>query len=383
MREKVIGFSELTDSREMLEAKPPAIMSLFIYLVLAIFVAAFLWMWFGKIEIVVKAGGVIRPVQNISVVRNIASGEIEELYFSSEDYVEMGDLLFSIDTGPLSVEKESFDRELSEVQLELSGYQMLQASITNGSKTISEENIRFYNKYLQYRFQKEQLKLSLMKAENLYRKESELPADMVADAKLQELKSEFLFAELALKAFESETLLSMEEQIILLEKNKNILNDQLRKINFSLENCLVRAPISGKIQEIESFNPGDYISSGIEILKIIPGGEVNLKAELLIPNKDIVNIKEGARIRYSFASLPHREYGFLSGTVIKIPGDISITTGGMEGVFIVEGDLDNVILVNKKNQAAEVRIGMFFESRIVVREQRILDYILEKLDFLS
>jgi len=383
MKDKIIDFDELTDSREMLEAKPPLVMSLFIYLVLSMFIAAFLWMWFGKIEIVVRAVGVVRPVQNISIVNNITSGEIKELFYSSGAYVKKGDLLFSIDTGPLNIEKTGLDRALFEVEQELSGYQKLQLSIITGVERISKADIWFYNKYLQYSIKKEQLTLDLIKAENLYRKESELPPDMIAGNKLQESKSELVFAELLLKAFESESQLSIEETIINLKKDKNELNDQLEKIKINLENCFIHSPISGTIQKIESYNIGDYLSAGVQILKIVPGEGTDLKAELMIQNKDIANIKEGSVIRYEFASLPQREYGFLTGTVNKIPGDISLTTEGTDGIFVVEGGLDKLILVNKNGQITKIRIGMFFEARIIIREQRILNYLLEKLDFLS
>ena len=87
--------------------------------------------------------------------------------------------------------------------------------------------------------------LALIRAENKYKKESEFPSDMIAADKLQESKSEFVFAELAFKAFESENLLSIEEVIINLEKNKNQINDQLEKIKISLEDCFIHAPILG------------------------------------------------------------------------------------------------------------------------------------------
>lgn len=206
---------------------------------------------------------------------------------------------------------------------------------------------------------------------------------MIAADKLQESKSELDFAELALKAFESESLLSIEESVINLKKDKNELNDQLKKNRINLENCFIHAPISGIVQKIGSFNIGDYLSEGVQILKIVPGEEPELKAELMIQNKDISNITTGANIKYDFASFPHREYGFLTGNVTKMPGDISLTTEGTNGVYVVEGNLDKRILVNKNGQITKIRIGMFFEGKIIVRKQRILDFLLEKLDFLS
>ncbi len=52
-----------------------------------------------------------------------------------------------------------------------------------------------------------------------------------------------------------------------------------------------------------------------------------------------------------------------------MPGDISLTTEGTNGVYVVEGNLDKRILVNKNGQITKIRIGMFFEGRIIVRKQ--------------
>ncbi|NOY09710.1 MAG: HlyD family efflux transporter periplasmic adaptor subunit [Spirochaetes bacterium] len=382
MKERIIKFDELSDSREMLETRPPKIMSFFIYIILFMFLAAFLWMWFGKIEIVVKANGIIRPTANISLVRNITSGKIKEIRFFLEKNVKKGDLLFSIDSGALEIEKESVNREFKEVKSELAGFSLLKDSFNKGRSLMPEKNIKFYNKYLQYQFKKESLRLSLIKAENAYRKETELPPDMVAAVRLEELKSEYLFSKLSLEAWESENRLSVEEQIQSLKQRKNTIIARLQKINYSLENCIVRAPISGRIQEVGTYNPGDFIPSGTEILRIIPDKGKSLKIELFVRNKDIANIEKGSKVYYSFAALPRREYGYLTGSVTKIPGDIRTISGAEGGVFIVDADIKRTVLIGKR-KSVRVRIGMICEGRIIVREQRILDFVLEKLDFTS
>jgi len=378
MKERIIKFDELSDSREMLETRPPKIMSFFIYIILSMFLAAFLWMWFGKIQIVVKANGIIRPAGNISFVRNITSGKIKEIRFFPEKNVKKGDLLFSIDSGTLKIENESVNREFAEVKSGLVGFNLLKDSLDKGKSLIPEKNIKFYNKYLQYRFKRENLRLSLIKAENAYRKETELPPEMVAAVRLEELKSEYLFSKLRLEAWESENRLSVEEQIQLLKQRKNTIITKLQEINYSLENCIIRAPISGTIQETGTYNPGDFVPSGTEILRIIPDKGKSLKVELFVQNKDIANIRKGSKVYYSFAALPRREYGYLTGSVTKIPGDIKTISGATAGIFIVDADIKRTVLTGKR-KSARVRIGMICEGRIIVREQRILDFVKNRI----
>ena len=81
MRAEIVDFDQLTDSREMLEAREPNFMVVFIYLVLFLIVVAFIWMWFGEIDITVKASGILRPAKKVSVVWNINGGRIEEINY--------------------------------------------------------------------------------------------------------------------------------------------------------------------------------------------------------------------------------------------------------------------------------------------------------------
>ena len=63
MRKDIRHLNELSDSREMLEAKPNPLMVWFIYLLLIMIVSALIWIYYGKMDEVVKADGVIRTVE--------------------------------------------------------------------------------------------------------------------------------------------------------------------------------------------------------------------------------------------------------------------------------------------------------------------------------
>ncbi len=382
MKERIISFDELTDSREILEANPPRMMAYFIYLVLLMFLTALGWMLFGTIEVVVKASGVVRPEENISIVRNSTSGKIKEIRFPYGGEVKKGDLLFKFDCGSLEIEKAGLLREITENETELYGFMLFKKSLEKEKNLIPEADVKFYNKYIQYRIEREKLQLALLKAENAFTMELKLPSSMVTADKLGELKRIYNLSELSLKAFESETRLSLEEEIQSLKQKKSDVTDQLRKIDQSLENNYIHAPITGKILNIGMYNAGDFVPYNTELLKIIPAGSRDLKVELFVNNKDIANIKEKARIHYGFEALPHREYGYLTGSVIKIPGDVQMSEGNSNGIFIVEGSIDKTELKGKR-KSAKVKVGMLCEGRIIVRKQRLFDFVLEKLDFKS
>ena len=63
-------------SQEVLLYKEPRELSLTVWIIAALFAAVLCWIVFGKVEEVVRAKGLVRPLSNISQVKNAVSGEI-------------------------------------------------------------------------------------------------------------------------------------------------------------------------------------------------------------------------------------------------------------------------------------------------------------------
>ncbi|AKL94342.1 hypothetical protein CACET_c08330 [Clostridium aceticum] len=80
MREIVHNLKDITDSRELLESKPPAFTILFIYILIALLTIAVVWSYIGEMDVVVKADGVVRPNQRISTINNMVGGKVKEVY---------------------------------------------------------------------------------------------------------------------------------------------------------------------------------------------------------------------------------------------------------------------------------------------------------------
>lgn len=91
MKPIVINMQELSESVEVYESKPNPFFEIFIYLLLLMSVSTILFMYFAKIDITMKASGIIKPRQSIATVTNTLSGKIEEIYVSNGQIVSQGD----------------------------------------------------------------------------------------------------------------------------------------------------------------------------------------------------------------------------------------------------------------------------------------------------
>ena len=383
MREEIIDLSELTESREMLQAREPKFISSFIWLVLLLFASSFLWMWFGEIDIVVKATGVVRPVGNVSIIRSIYGGKLEQIFYKEGLKVKKGDPLFLIETSSLEREKENLMQKKKRLEKEAENLEKMQRSVQEGKNLFTEEDLHYYNWFLSYHYDYKQLHLVYLKTKSRYQREKNLGPGVISEVNLEELRTEYLLAEINRDRHKSKMLVEIKErleanQVQLLEVQK-----LLEEVEEKIKMHQITAPIDGVVQVLQQFNSGDYLPAGVEILRIIPVQGTGMKVDLMVKNKDIGNLTQGQKVNYRFLALPYKEYGSLSGKVTNIAGDAQIANADNELVYFVEGSLEGDQLIDKKGQPAKVKVGMLCEARVVVKKRRILYFILEKMNLLS
>ncbi|MBA2133782.1 HlyD family secretion protein [Capillibacterium thermochitinicola] len=383
MREEIIDLSELTESREMLQAREPKFISSFIWLVLLLFASSFLWMWFGEIDIVVKATGVVRPVGNVSIIRSIYGGKLEQIFYKEGVKVKKGDPLFLIETSSLEREKENLMQKKKRLEKEAENLEKMQRSVQEGKNLFTEEDLHYYNWFLSYHYDYKQLHLVYLKTKSRYQREKNLGPGVTSEVNLEELRTEYLLAEINRDRHKSKMLVEIKErleanQVQLLEVQK-----LLEEVEEKIKMHQITAPIDGVVQVLQQFNSGDYLPAGVEILRIIPVQGTGMKVDLMVKNKDIGNLTQGQKVNYRFLALPYKEYGSLSGEVTNIAGDAQIANTDNELVYLVEGSLEGDQLIDKKGQPAKVKVGMLCEARVVVKKRRILYFILEKMNLLS
>lgn len=90
MKPIIIEMKDISDSVEVYESKPGRALVSTIYIILGLFVAAFLWMAFSEIEIVVKANGMLRCDERTDGAGKENYGQTAEFY--AEVYVKNADI---------------------------------------------------------------------------------------------------------------------------------------------------------------------------------------------------------------------------------------------------------------------------------------------------
>lgn len=370
--------SEVHLSKEYFYSRKPVIQRLFIWIITAILFITLFWLGFANFEEVLKINGTIRPVENISTVQNIISGKISNVSYKTGQVVTKGEILLEIDPTQLESQKNSLQMQIRENEQKLKALNYIQLSIQTEKNKIPSN---FKEASLRFDVWKNTLS-RLKKISELHFKELEeeqmLPISMTTEKKLRDLQSQY---EISLNDYQNSYLSFIHD--VLSEIDTLILNNKLNyekliQVEDSLINTKIKAPISGFIQETKAVNIDDWVTSGQELLRIVPFSENSLKVQLNVPANQAGKLEKGMTVKMRFPSLPYNEFGGAEGKIISIDPDIKPTQNN--AYFVVLCDLDKEILQDKKGKKYPLKVGLNVNARVILSKKTILAYFLEKMN---
>lgn len=170
MKRTVIDIQEISDSKEVYGQRPNPLISIFIYCLVGLLTFALGYSFFGEIEIVASASGVIRPNDDVSTVSCLLGGKITGVNYSDGQFVQKGDELLIIDTAEAQITLNSLLKAQEDKQLQIIMIDKFVDGIENGSNPfLSEPESDEYQYYIRYR----DYELSLQNAQDTFEYDTE------------------------------------------------------------------------------------------------------------------------------------------------------------------------------------------------------------------
>ena len=159
MKPIIINMSEMSDSREVYDSRPSKIVSIFIYICLSILLISLIWVCFGRIDIVVKSSGMIRPNEDVSTVSNIYSGKLEKVKIEDGQFVTEGQTLYVIEHSELSANQAYYQEQITYYEYQLKQLENYLKSVQDHESYFSdsEEDIEYATKFGSYQIQLDSL----------------------------------------------------------------------------------------------------------------------------------------------------------------------------------------------------------------------------------
>ncbi|GIP18669.1 hypothetical protein J40TS1_43110 [Paenibacillus montaniterrae] len=203
MRAIIREMSEMTDSREILEARTHPAITTFIAILVLLLGAGLTWAFIGEIDEVAKASGIVRPNEKVSSIQTSVLGTIESLHVKEGQWVEEEDLLMTLEHDSLQLDLLTKQEELKTFEQDAEFLKRYRDSVNDHnnlfSKELEEETV-YYHLVEQYLLEFSQKELDFeasikqmeqAKGESLHAKEGNVLNQRAASQKNNEAIAEY------------------------------------------------------------------------------------------------------------------------------------------------------------------------------------------------
>lgn len=371
-------------SREIIQLCIPKEINIMFYTIVSLVFCVAILLVTVRINDVVKVSGIVRTEANNSSVNNVIAGQIDAIYYKQDQFVEKGDILFSLKKDFYQTIKNDLENEIEDNKKELRCTEILISCCENEAKKIDvyDDNSFIEAKVHEYYSKIEYLKRQIAIDEYRYEKIINQPEVFFRQSDLEETLLSLKLSQQELEnyqtAFLSENIQKKKALELAIEK----LEQELIRSDEQYSFLDVRAPVSGFVQEISTLNIGDYVVENQNVLVIIPNDKRNFKVELNIPTKDIGEITKGMKVKYRLSAFPFYEYKGAEGIIESIDSDVRQGSRG-ELFYRVCSNIDRVSFKSKKNVEYSIRPGIEVDARIVLEKIPVIHFILRKMDFIQ
>jgi len=363
MTKRLRTLDDLRDSALLYSKNPPKLMTAIVVVILISLVVAVAVAETNKKTEVIRSAGVIQSENKVYIMSSIG-GEIDCIYVSAGQYVEVGDNLITIGTKPLNAQLDMYTNLADYYWNVLGGYVLMRDRITNYD---IERDVRDGPRN-QNPFDADSERFMYLVFEGFLEYMSNITAD--DNNTLQENR------QLAL----DESLMECERVIREYEPTYKQVLYQKEYTEILLNESTIRAKTSGIIHFETVMNEGMVVSTGALLFSIsnpIDGDKALVRLQIPVGYRP--HLHEGLLVQMDVVGYPSSTYGKLEGQISWVSSDSSVDPNG-NAWFTVEVTIDEAVL---KTKAGSIHItnGMMVMASIVYEESTWLDWILRGIGF--
>jgi multidrug resistance efflux pump len=116
-------------------------------------------------------------------------------------------------------------------------------------------------------------------------------------------------------------LRQIQEDITRLEAQRTASAATIERLRYEIQRRVVRAPIAGRLGEVEILRSGSVVSQGDRLCSIVPSGEVKVIAGFP-PASAIGRVRPGQPARLRLQGFPWTQYGSIAATVQSVGSEV-------------------------------------------------------------
>jgi HlyD family secretion protein len=281
--------------------------------------------------------------------------------------------------------KKFMETRLELAQREVERYQKAWQEGVVGEVNLVERQDAFQerkNAYEQAKSDIEQAKLSLVEKNTIYERNiKQLKAD-IEQAKLrlkeQERSYQSLIQTGKLAILKTEEQLKNQEREITTLKAEVFQNkSQIQALKFQLRQRVLVSPVNGTVFHLPIQGVGSVAQIGTRLVEIAPNSSpLIIRAKM--PTTESGSLQKGLPVKLKFDAYPFQDYGVIEGKLIEISPTTSEIETPNEKVATYNLEISlNQNCMSTANKCIPLRPGDTATAEVIVRQRRIIDFILD------
>lgn len=297
--------------------------SQFVYLlVLALLTTTATSLPFIYISVNVKSFALIRPVTEVSLIRSPSNGRIVEVAIRENQPVQKDEVLFMIESDVLNEREAALIARWEDTERMIHDLRHL----TTGSEWFLADSLvtLFYRQSLQsFNQQMLETKIRYNKANADYNRNYKLHRErVIADVEFEQYQFELARAKNELKVLRENQLAQWQSELRTYERELLDLRAQLSQVQKEKENLVIRAPVTGTLQNLAGIYVGSHVFANQELGQISP--DTSLIVEAYVKPNDIGLIQVNMPVRFQVDAFNYNQWGLATGKVIDTSNDIHL-----------------------------------------------------------
>jgi adhesin transport system membrane fusion protein len=408
-----LTLNDCTEYRETVAARPPSIAHLGVILCVATLVLGLTWAALTPVDLVVRAVGIVRPVdlptQVFSAVGQKVEGRIVEVRVQEGAKVSKGDVLLRLDTRRLEHEitaiKVQFDgsqRELDQLgQLAALHNSQFVVARLKATAELSQASAEIARARQTRESDIRQAEIKLNLSQDKYSRSQKLAASRaVSEQEVAEAQGNVLAAEEGLKVArvpveegrlevlsQAITLVDRDHQLATAELESKRLRKQreidsmakeLAELELQLTLAVLRSPIDGVVTRGQ-YHVGDVVAMGSPIFDIAAQQSYCFEASVASRDMGLLHDQMAARVKVD--AYDYQLYGSMAGNVCFIAPDAARTSDEStesQNTFKVRVTLAGERIGRGKFTGA-VKLGMTGQVEIITDRRTVLTVLLRRI----
>ncbi|GEM_PF-762484 len=345
----------------------------------------------GRIEVVERGPGILRPCSGVRALVAQASGTVVEVLVQPGREVHRGDPILRIHVPQtqgaiLEADQTLADQGQGFLPVARGQAELFDVQVTNAQAAIrhKEEALASYQR------------ARIWAQERLAASEHLFHLGIVAKAKHQGTLDQLEEAQRQVAEGEQALFRAKADLVALRARRREQTWDRSREaalarvrreaLELARAQSLVLAPDDGVLDGL-AVRPGDAIQAGMAVAKVVPRA-APLGIVALVPEKDRGFVREGDQVALELNQYPYFEFGALRGRVSRLGAYLATPTEIQEilgeaspsaGQALFRVDIDLELRQSGRIAGMNLRPGMLLKARFTLRRRSPISFLLDPL----